>query len=122
MCESMTSQANLLRTFLRHVEDRGEETAAMVKRSGRYVDVTWHEMWVEARRVARGLVALGLEPGDRACIIAATKLEWCTTDLGILASGGVTVPIYPSSFPSFFPTESTYGRTSILKRRTLICQ
>ena len=69
----------------------------MVKRDGRYVDVSWHEMWVDARKVARGLVALGLEPGDRACIVAATRIEWCTTDLGILAAGGVTVPIYPSN-------------------------
>ena len=63
----MTSQANLLRTFLRHVENRGEETAAMVKRDGRYVDVSWHEMWVDARKVARGLVALGqvCQPGPR---------------------------------------------------------
>jgi long-chain acyl-CoA synthetase len=95
----MSSQSNLLRTFLRHVENRGEETAAMVKREGRYTDVSWHEMWVEARKIARGLIALGLLPGDRACIIAATRIEWCTTDLGILAAGGVTVPIYPSNLP-----------------------
>ena len=95
----MNDQANLLRTFLRHVDNRGEETAAMVKRGGRYVDVSWHEMWVDARKVGRGLVALGIESGDRVCLISSTRLEWCTTDLGILAAGGVTVPIYQSNLP-----------------------
>ena len=92
-------EQNLLKYFLRHVDNRGEEPAAMVKRNGRYVDVSWHEIWVEARRLARGLVAIGVQPGDRISLISSTRLEWVTSDLGILAAGGVTVPIYPSNLP-----------------------
>ena len=91
------SKQSILQYFLRHVENRGEETAAMVKRDGRYHDVSWHEMWVEARRLARGLVQLGAKPGDRICLISGTRLEWATSDIAILAAGCVTVPIYPSN-------------------------
>lgn len=83
----------------RNVEKRGDATAALTKREGKYRPVTWNQMWASAREIAFGLIAHGLETGDRVCIISNTRLEWVTTDLGILAAGGVTVPIYPSNLP-----------------------
>ncbi len=46
---------------------------------------------------ARGLVALGMQPGDVAGIMATTRREWVWADMAILLGGGVTVPIYPSN-------------------------
>jgi long-chain acyl-CoA synthetase len=44
--------------------------------------------------VARGLVALGVEQGDRVAILAGTRPEWTIADLGAQWAGAVVVPIY----------------------------
>lgn len=45
---------------------------------------------------AAGLIALGLEPGDRVGLVAETRWEWPLVDLAILHAGGVSVGIYPT--------------------------
>src|SRR5438876_7252718 len=42
---------------------------------------------------ARALVALGLEPGDRAAVWAPNSLEWIVAALGVTTAGGVLVPV-----------------------------
>ena len=51
---------------------------------------TCSELW------ARGLIGVGLKPGDRVAILAGTSPDWLRADMAILMAGGVTVPIYPS--------------------------
>lgn len=46
---------------------------------------------------ARGLIALGLQPGDRVGIISNTCREWVIADMAILLAGGVSVPVYQSA-------------------------
>ena len=76
---------------------RPQDTAALVKREGRYTEVSWAQLWADAERVGQALVAVGIAPGDRVSIVSNTRYEWVTLDLGILAAGAVTVPIYPSN-------------------------
>jgi long-chain acyl-CoA synthetase len=59
--------------------------------------MTFREADVAAREIAAGLVARGVVPGDRVCLLSQTRLEWVLCDLGILLAGGVTVPIYASN-------------------------
>jgi long-chain acyl-CoA synthetase len=92
-----TDAGTVLDFFLEHVENRGDATAALVKREGEYRPIPWTTLWVDAREVARGLLALGITAGDRVCLLANTCLEWVTVDLGIMATAAATVPIYPSS-------------------------
>lgn len=61
--------------------------------------VTWGEYLLAARQVAAGLAELGLEPGERVAILSANRFEWHLADLGGLANGNVTVPIYPTNSP-----------------------
>jgi len=49
------------------------------------------------REIANGLVALGLEIGDRVCILSENRLEWIYGDFGIISAGGATSAIYPSN-------------------------
>ncbi len=51
----------------------------------------------QAHAVAKGLVALGLEPGDRVAIMSRTRYEWTLVDFAVWAAGGVGVPIYETS-------------------------
>ncbi|NLG54779.1 MAG: long-chain fatty acid--CoA ligase [Rhodococcus sp.] len=47
--------------------------------------------------VAKGLIELGVQPGERVALMSATRYEWSLIDYAIWAAGGVTVPIYETS-------------------------
>jgi len=49
------------------------------------------------RATAKGLMAAGVQAGDRVGIVGETRIEWSIMDFAILAAGAVVVPIYPSS-------------------------
>jgi long-chain acyl-CoA synthetase len=51
------------------------------------------------RNVAKGLIADGLQPGDRIAIFSRTRYEWTVADYAIWYAGCVTVPIYETSSP-----------------------
>jgi long-chain acyl-CoA synthetase len=59
--------------------------------------VTWAEHADEIRRLAAFLIGAGMEPGDRAAILAVNGTAWAAAALAILAARGVLVPIYPAS-------------------------
>jgi long-subunit acyl-CoA synthetase (AMP-forming) len=59
-------------------------------------EFTWAQAAAEVRRVARALIALGLEPGGAVAIVGPNRPEWVMTDLGAIAAGAVPAPIYPT--------------------------
>ena len=59
--------------------------------------ISYAEADAAAQEIAAGLVAAGVVPGDRVCLLAQTRVEWALCDVGILLAGGVTVPIYASN-------------------------
>ncbi|WP_028661734.1 AMP-dependent synthetase/ligase [Saccharomonospora saliphila] len=64
---------------------------------GSWRDVTAAEFAAQVLAVAKGLVAAGLEKGDRVGLMSKTRYEWTLFDFAIWAAGGVTVPIYETS-------------------------
>jgi long-chain acyl-CoA synthetase len=62
-----------------------------------WVDRSYREVADEVRSLAAGLVAAGIAPGDRVCVLAETSARWAAAGLAIVAAGAVLVPIYPSS-------------------------
>ncbi|CUU60065.1 long-chain acyl-CoA synthetase [Parafrankia irregularis] len=62
-----------------------------------YVDMTASEFRDLVVRTAAGLVARGLQPGDRFAIMSRTRYEWTVLDYAVWAAGGITVPIYETS-------------------------
>ncbi|WP_374212056.1 long-chain fatty acid--CoA ligase [Streptomyces sp. C10-9-1] len=64
---------------------------------GTWRDVSAAAFAAEVRAVAKGLIAMGLKPGDRLAIMARTTYEWTLLDFAGWAAGLVTVPIYPTS-------------------------
>ncbi|MBK4174005.1 AMP-binding protein [Corynebacterium macginleyi] len=65
-----------------------------------WVNVTGKEFINEVFEVAQGLIALGVEQGDRIALISATRYEWSLLDYAIWAAGAASVPVYPSSSSS----------------------
>ncbi|MEU8524351.1 AMP-dependent synthetase/ligase [Streptomyces sp. NPDC048629] len=64
---------------------------------GVWEDVTAGRFAAEVHSVAKGLIAEGLQPGDRIAIMARTTYEWTLLDFAAWAAGLVTVPVYPTS-------------------------
>ena len=58
---------------------------------------TWSETSDEVHRVAAGLVALGVEPGQRVAIASSTRFEWILADLATMCAGAATTTVYPST-------------------------
>ncbi|MEU2199496.1 AMP-dependent synthetase/ligase [Isoptericola sp. NPDC019482] len=66
---------------------------------GSWVPVSAGEFQADVTAVARGLVARGIEPGDRVAIMSRTRYEWTLLDFAAWAAGAVVVPVYETSSP-----------------------
>ena len=64
-----------------------------------WLDVSFAEVGAIVSEVGRGLIDLGLEPGERVSILCGTRPEWVYSSFAISAAGGVVVPIYPTNSP-----------------------
>ncbi len=74
------------------------DTVGLKRRvNGTWTPVTWREFAGQVRGMAAGFIAAGIGPGDRVGLMSRTRFEWSLLDYAILAAGGVTVPIYPTS-------------------------
>jgi long-chain acyl-CoA synthetase len=76
-----------------------EKTAVRFKRDGAWHDVSYAELATLVQEVGLGLIDLGVEPGERLCILANTRPEWTYADLGASSAGAVVVPIYQTNSP-----------------------
>ncbi|MBZ4020102.1 AMP-dependent synthetase/ligase [Streptomyces purpurogeneiscleroticus] len=70
---------------------------ARKQHDGSWRDVTAAEFADQVLALAKGLIAHGLNPGDRLAIMAGTSYEWTLIDFASWAAGLVTVPLYPTS-------------------------
>ena len=68
--------------------------------SGTWREVSAREFREEVIALARGLIAEGIEPGDRVGLMSRTRYEWAVADFAIFYAGAVTVPIFETSSPS----------------------
>src|SRR4051794_25149591 len=74
-------------------------TAVQVQRDGARETATFAEVGEAVSEIARGLIDLGLQPGERVAILCTTRPEWAYASFGITSAGGVVVPIYPTNSP-----------------------
>ncbi|MFC7961981.1 AMP-dependent synthetase/ligase [Rhodococcoides kroppenstedtii] len=78
--------------------ERSRPNAVVYRRQGRsWTDVTAADFAAQVRAVAKGLIASGVEQGDRVALMSATRFEWPLLDYAIWAAGAVTVPVYETS-------------------------
>jgi long-chain acyl-CoA synthetase len=67
--------------------------------SGTWQDVTYAEVGEIVSEIGRGLIDLGIAPGDRVALLCNTRPEWTYADFAISSAGAVVVPIYPTNSP-----------------------
>ncbi|MET9023158.1 long-chain fatty acid--CoA ligase [Actinopolymorpha sp. NPDC004070] len=61
--------------------------------------VTWGQTGERVRRLAAGLISLGIEPEQRVAIASSTRYEWVLADFAIMCAGAATTTIYPTTTP-----------------------
>src|ERR1700727_256548 len=77
----------------------GENTAIRYKRDGAWHDVSYAQLADTVQELALGLIDLGIEPGERLCILGNTRPEWSYADMAATSAGAVVVPIYQTNSP-----------------------
>jgi long-chain acyl-CoA synthetase len=63
------------------------------KKSDKYESITYRETKEEAWKVAAGLLALGIKKGDRIALLSESRTDWIISELGILHTGAIAVPL-----------------------------
>jgi long-chain acyl-CoA synthetase len=80
--------------------DRFADRVAVRSKAGdTWQDKTFAEVSEIVDEIALGLIAHGVEPGDRVSLLANTRPEWTYSSLAISRAGGVVVPVYPTNSP-----------------------
>ncbi len=74
-----------------------DKVAMRQKDFGIWKEITWGEMWELVELAANGLLALGVDVGDRVSIHAEDRPEWIILDFATVAVRGVTVGLYPTN-------------------------
>lgn len=88
---------NLTDDVVRHAAETPEAVLFSRRVATTWEDVTAGEFKATVESVARGLLAAGIQPGDRVALISKTRYEWTLFDYAIWWAGAATVPIYATS-------------------------
>ncbi|MGW4028568.1 AMP-dependent synthetase/ligase [Streptomyces sp. NPDC004838] len=91
------SDGNLTDLIRRNATQHPEVAVMGRKIAGAWADVTATQFLAEVRSAAKGLIAGGVEPGDRVALMSRTRYEWVLLDFAIWSAGAVSVPVYETS-------------------------
>src|SRR5882724_10881112 len=70
------------------------------KQDGVFRPLSYGEAGQQTSLLARGLIDLGIGPGDRVALVAENRPEWLIADHAIMAAGGITVPAFTTNTPA----------------------
>ncbi|QDY64835.1 long-chain fatty acid--CoA ligase [Glutamicibacter halophytocola] len=94
-------QSNITDLLLRHANSAANPALFAKPGDGSsWQDVTASQFAADAKAIAKGFIANGINPGARIALMAKTRYEWTLVDFAIWFAGCVTVPIYETSSPS----------------------
>src|SRR3954451_19203127 len=88
---------NLTDDVVTNAREHGSEVVFSRPGASGWDGVTARAFHDEVAAVAKGLVASGIEVGDRVALISKPRYEWTLLDYAIWFAGAVTVPVYETS-------------------------
>src|ERR1700755_1176106 len=94
-----TDSKTLADLLVRSAEQYGAHPAVRFKEGDAWVDRSFQQVLDIVKPLALGLVALGIEKGDRVSILGNTRPEWTYFDYAALMAGATVVPIYQTHSP-----------------------
>ena len=97
VAERITGAATLGQMVL-STSERGDDVALRhPARGGGERTITYRQFGRHARKIARGLIALGVDAGEVVAILSKTRAEWTLCEAGAVCAGAVIVPIYDTN-------------------------
>ena len=90
----VTTVAALARDWARRAP---HQVAMREKDLGIWQEYTWDRVWNDVLDAAHGLLAVGIQPGDRVSIHSEDRPEWVILDIATVAVRGITVGLYPTN-------------------------
>lgn len=73
-----------------------QENMFVTKTNGEWKGVSTQNFLDEAMAISKGLIAMGVKPGDMIGLVSTTRYEWNVMDIGIQQVGAIVVPFYPN--------------------------
>jgi long-chain acyl-CoA synthetase len=93
----VTSPRTLTEIFFGSMDRYADRPAVMrVKRAGVWVETSYRELTERVEAFSKGLLELGVQPGDRVAILSENRPEWAIADYACLAARCADVPVYPT--------------------------
>jgi long-chain acyl-CoA synthetase len=89
--------SSLTRLFFEQAASLGNKPLTYQKQGGTWLSASWSDTANLVKKLATGLVAQGVEPGDRVALVAENRPEWLIADLAIMAAGAITVPAFSTN-------------------------
>jgi long-chain acyl-CoA synthetase len=93
------STGTVSRNTTRAAERFGDRPAARWKEGDEWREKTFSEVAELVDELALGLIALGIEAGDRVAVLANTRPEWSFASYAATSAGCTVVPVYPTNSP-----------------------
>ena len=92
----MEKQERLFDIPYYQLEKFPQDTMFSTKRDGKWDAVSTIEFLEKVNLISRGLIALGVQPGEKVGLVSGNRVEWNIMDIGIQQVGAIGVPIYPN--------------------------
>ncbi len=83
--------------IIENAEKAPTREALSVPRGEAWVSITSAEFLAEVRSVAKGIIANGVQAGERVGVMSRTRYEWTLVDYAIWYAGAISVPVYETS-------------------------
>lgn len=95
--KTVPADTNVVSLLARRAESNPDHAALAYRDGDGFGDVTTAELWDTVLDIAAGLVASGVQKGDRVALHSATRIEFTYFDYAIWAAGAATTTIYETS-------------------------
>ncbi|MDG2382700.1 MAG: AMP-dependent synthetase/ligase [Pirellulaceae bacterium] len=84
----------IIQLFIRRVSESHDQTAIRFKSRESFESKSWSELAGDVHRLAAGLIAAGIRPGDHVAQLSENRYEWILADLAIQLAQAIHVPIH----------------------------
>ncbi len=88
---------NLAVMFFDQAAQHKDKPFLWSKHDGRYQSISWNDAANKASAIANGLLAHGIEAGDRVMLVSENRPEWPITEIAVLSIGAILVPAYTTN-------------------------
>ncbi len=97
----MSEEYTYPKILLRNYQKWGDTRVSMRKKKlGIWNEYTWKDCYEQVKWLCMGLISIGLERGDKVCILGDNDPQWFWGMLATQSAGGVAFGIYPDCLPS----------------------